>query len=125
MKAEGDVAFAAHPFGVIGGGAGQRGVEERLRWTTDIDDDGVATFQREGTETRAELPGGLFVEGDALELTFLKGDEGEIVGKGHNGLVFWGDAFRAGTGSFNYRQVKRNLGLGRGNNRIRCGVPFR
>ena len=78
MKAEGDVAFAAHPFGVIGGGAGQRGVEERLRWTTDIDDDGVATFQREGTETRAELPGGLFVEGDALELTFLKGDEGEI-----------------------------------------------
>jgi hypothetical protein len=76
MKAEGDVAFAADPFGVIRRGAGERGVEERLRGTTDVNDDSEAALDGEGAEARAELPGGVFVKGRELELAFLEGDAG-------------------------------------------------
>jgi len=83
VKAEDDVGLAADPFRVVGSGAGERGVEERLRRTAKVDDDGMTALQGERAETVADLPRGVFVEDGEDELTFLESDAGEVGRKVH------------------------------------------
>ena len=84
-----DVRFALDPAGVVGRGAGECGVEERLvglAEAADVDDDGVAASDGELAQGEAEPPCGLCVEGGEDELGFLPGDQGEVfreVGVGH------------------------------------------
>lgn len=84
-----DVGFALDPAGVVGGGAGECGVEELLVGLTeaaDVDDDGMVSGDGEFAEGESEGPGGIEIEGGEAEELFLVGDAGEIVGDGHAGL---------------------------------------
>ena len=80
------VRFAFNPAGVVGRGAGERGVEERLvrvAEAADIDDDGVAAGDRQLAEGEAQSPCSFCVEGGQDQLCFLADDSGEIVCDGH------------------------------------------
>lgn len=80
------VRFALDPAGVVGRGSGERGVEERLVWVaeaSDVDDDGVATGDRQLAEGEAQSPCSFCVEGGQDQLCFLADDSGEIVCDGH------------------------------------------
>src|SRR6185503_2776296 len=83
VEAGDDVGFALDPAGVVGRGASERGVEERLgriAEAADVDDESVAAGEGEFAQGVAETPGGAGVEGGEDELGFLAGDGGEVVG---------------------------------------------
>ena len=83
VEAGDDVRFALDPAGVVGRGAGEGGVEERLvrsAEAADIDDDGELAGEGEFAEGEAEAPGGVVVEVGEVELGFLVDDRGEIFG---------------------------------------------
>lgn len=86
VEAGDDVRFALHPAGVVGRGAVERGVEERLirlAEAADVDDDGVVASDGESAQEEAKTPGGLCIEGGKDELSFLLGDDCEVFVNGH------------------------------------------
>lgn len=86
MEAGDDVDFALDPTLVVGRGAGQCGVEERLVGLTeaaDVDHDGLLAGEGEFAEAEAETPGSVVVEMREMEFGFLAGNCGEIFGDGH------------------------------------------
>lgn len=91
MEAGDDVGFAEDPAGVVGGGAGESGVEEGLMGlaeAADVDDDGVLAGDGEVVEGVAEVPCDVFkgeFRGGKAELFFLEGDGGDVVRDGHEG----------------------------------------
>lgn len=92
MKTRDDVDFAADPFGLIGNGAGKGAVKELLAEAANVDDEIVAAGESQVAESRAEIPGGGFVEYFEDELGFLMGDGSEIVVCGHG----WNVLLRGG-----------------------------
>src|ERR1700737_2463768 len=88
MEAGDDVRLALHPAGVVGRGAGERGVEERLvrlAEAADVDHDGVAAGDGQLAEGEAQAPGDVVIEGGEDELLFLAGDGADVVLDGHGG----------------------------------------
>jgi hypothetical protein len=86
-----NVGFAFDPAGVVGRGAGERGIEERLvgmAEAANVDDDGVAAGDSEFAEGGAQSPRGLCVEGGEDKFCFLPGDGGEVFGDGHGLFLF-------------------------------------
>ncbi len=81
VEAGDHVRFALDPAGVVGRGAWEGGVEERMvrmAETADVDDDGVATGEGEFAEGGAEAPCGFGVEGGEDKFRFLSSDGGEV-----------------------------------------------
>jgi len=90
MEAGDDVAFALNPTRVVGCCAGEGGIEEGLvgiAKAADIDDDGVLAGDGQVAKAETETPGGVVVEAGEAELGFLSGDDGEVFGEGHRGIL--------------------------------------
>ncbi len=90
MEAGDDVGFALDPAGVVGGGAGQGGIEEgllRVAEAADVDDDLVLAGDGEFAEGEAEAPGGVGVEVGEVEIGFLADDGGYVVREGHESRI--------------------------------------
>lgn len=86
MEAGDDVRFALDPAGVVGRGAGKRGVEERLlrvAETANVDDDGELARESELAQCEAKVPRGVVVEVGEVQLGFLVNDRGEVFCEGH------------------------------------------
>jgi hypothetical protein len=86
VEAGDDVDLSLDPTLVVGRGAGECGVEERLvglAEAADVDDDGLLAGEGELAEAEAETPGGVVVEAGEEEFGFLAGDGGEVFGDGH------------------------------------------
>lgn len=83
METENDIAFAAHPLGVVGCSSRKCRIEERLGGAADIDDKGVGALDGERAEAGAETPRRFFVEGGKTELALLEGNACEVVRDGH------------------------------------------
>ena len=82
MEAGDDVGFAAGPAGVVGRGAGQGGIEERLLGgseAADVDDKGVFASDGEVAQERSKGPGGGGVEVRKGEGGFLFEDAGGVL----------------------------------------------
>jgi chromate transporter len=80
------VGFALDPAGVIGRGAGQRGVEERLRRLAEpanVDDECVAAGDGEFAEQNAELPGVVVIEAREEKFGLLMNDVREVLSDSH------------------------------------------
>ena len=85
-----DVDLSRDPALAVGGGSGERGVEELLvglAEAADVDDDALIAGGCEIAEGQAEMPGGVVVEGGEAEFGFLSGDQGEVFGEGHRWRV--------------------------------------
>ncbi len=79
MEAGDYVDFALDPPLAVGGGSGERGIEELLVGLAEaayVDDDALVAGESEVAEGEAEMPGGVVVEGGEAEFGFLSGDEG-------------------------------------------------
>ena len=86
MEAGDDVDFALDPTLVVGGGAGEGGVEELLvggAETPDVGYDFLIAGEGELADGEADAPGGVVVEGWEDELFFLAGYGGDVFGDGH------------------------------------------
>jgi hypothetical protein len=70
-----DVDLALDPTLIVGCGAGECGVEERLvrlTETADVDDDRLLAGDGQFAEAEAETPGGVVVEVGKVEFGFLR-----------------------------------------------------
>ena len=97
METGDHVRFALDPTGIVRGGAGQGGVEERLvrlAEAANVDNDGVAAGNGEFAQGTAKTPGGFGIEGGEDKLRFLPGDGDEIVIERHGCSIVHTQALR-------------------------------
>ena len=88
MEASDGVGFALGPDWVIGRGARQSAIEERMTKAANVNHQSMLSADGHLAKARAQLPGGFFVEARKLQCGFLAGDDSEIVGKGHGSGYF-------------------------------------
>ena len=117
------VGFSLDPAGIVGGCAGEGGVEEglvRLAGTADVDHNGVIAGKSKFTEGEAEGPGGVVVETGEAKFGFLADDGGDIFCYGHGFPLLTFDA-----GSY---EAVRSIWTGslrrKGSESVDCGAFF-
>ena len=72
MEARDHVALAAHPLGIVGSGAVERGIEQRLPEAAHIDHQRQAAFERHRIDPRAQVPRHLRIQARQTQFALLQ-----------------------------------------------------
>ena len=71
MEARHHVALAAHPLGIVGSGAVERRIKQRLPETPHVNDQGEAALYGHGANARAEIPCNLRIQSRQAQFALL------------------------------------------------------
>ena len=79
MKSSHQVAFAAHPFGIVGGRACQRSVEKRLSETPNIHHDSHLPRGGYFPQSRTNMPRDILIKSGELQFSLLGSNGRQIL----------------------------------------------